>query len=313
MESFDLGNTALIQETAEKEPKEQFSKEFHSVLGQFLQTMSLDFKPSTDIATEQHEGPYGIIPPPARRHIARDILAGNPSPPLKILEETIEGPLERRVAQLAFHMLVEVNPLSATNPTEVEETVSLITILAERLQTIQQGRDVWTWPNNDHPPIRVQTGTGYMHLLQRNVIGNYMVQSLPLNSKSDVLEAIQTYKQSLSDVYKVSPEDKPKVDAVAHMVEFSKIGEVVQKDTGEGKLSLPIIMYPKQYNNWSIHEGYHLLAANKIPFMLRQGEERGQWQLLRESPSESTSPGRQFISLGDNTVKEFDDEPDLGI
>lgn len=305
MESFYLENPALLQEAKEKGLNGQLLKEFEAKLGLFLGIKGRHITPRVTSSTTSHEGPFGIIPPPAKRQLAKEILAGQPLSPLRILEETVAGTPERNVDQLSFHFVAEVNPLSATRSAEAREVIDILKILGYCIGQIQKrgGYARWSYKDDQEPAIVIKTAKGILHLLKRGILGNYSLEALALNSPAEVTDTINAYQTSLVEVYQPSPADKPKDDLVAHMVLFPQIGRKIfedSDDTKEEKLVLPIVMSPKIYRGWSIPYGLKSVAKHEDPFLLRDNH---LWQLLRVRWDERM---RSFdIVDTDGKVKEF--------
>lgn len=193
--------------------------------------------------TVEREGNFGVLPSPARAIVAREALSGQAISPLKVHDENVQsGKPERQVEATNFHLIVEINPRTVADKEEIATTIRTILVMAgfSRKDLLLQSDDP------KRPSVRIEQARSTLHLMSRGVLGNYDLVELPLNSPDDARKAIEQFRLALKDV--ISPPSKsPSDDFTAHVILNGRILSGVAADRGPKKISLPIVVMPKEY------------------------------------------------------------------
>lgn len=212
-----------------------------------LETASIPPEPSEE--SIEREGTVGVLPSAAKRIIVAEALAGFPPSPVKVSEETVvTGEPEKRVDELALHVITEVNPATAADAKEIE---IVIQALREASSIVEQS--VWR-PSSDKPPIRIADRKAVIYIIQRGIMGNYGLKVLNLRDSGDLQKAIDVYRQSLSEVLQFNREtNKPQDDVIAHELYYAQIAKEIAASRGNRKISLPVVVCPKAYSYVAEH------------------------------------------------------------
>src|SRR3989344_2586435 len=85
------------------EPSPEFYEDFSAKVKDFIVLSSSNFPKTQKQEHEESEGKFGVLPPPARREIAKAILSSEPIPPLRSHEEAREQDPEILVNTVYLH------------------------------------------------------------------------------------------------------------------------------------------------------------------------------------------------------------------
>lgn len=238
-------NTGRIDQYKRSEAAPEFRERFSDVLNRFILLASANIppRPPTEIVTR--EGSVGILPPPAKRIITQEVLQGNAPSPLKITEETIQtGVPERPVELVSIHVINEVEPLTAGS---VREQANLASVLLY-LGSILDRKNISLDPRQpNEPPVRIDQIRAVYHLIKRGAFGQYSSERHLLTNPSDVTQALDAYQRGLDFVLPFQQDIRTSEDVVAHGIIDPKIISEIRADSGGLKISVPVIVSPKQY------------------------------------------------------------------
>ncbi len=222
--------------------RQGFSEAFNSAV--FMQIG--DIPPVVPIRTTVIEGPVGVLPSPAKRIVAADILRGQAVTPLKIAEETHQtGVPERPLEEVQIHVIGEINPTTAASTAEQNRFIATLLCLKD----IVGGRGVLLGPQEEGQlPIRIKKISTFYHQIQRGVVGQYSVEKLDLKSPHDIEKALEIFGRGLDQVMHFQPGVSPSDDEIAHGMIDPKIMAEVSAVNSKLRLSVPVAIAPKEYS-----------------------------------------------------------------
>lgn len=236
-------NSQFIQRAKQEGPKPDNFNAFNRGFGLFLDLATKNIPPQPLTETVFYEGTSGILPPPAKKIVAKDILSGQPASPLKVVEDVMPtDKLVRPLDQLAFHLIMEVNPATSASFDQIGRTIRLLQVLGKTV-----GNDVLRQDSSrpDEPAIGIKKVKAVVHLLRRNTTGSYSIESLEISRPEDVEDALDKYQKSLDSTLTFSPTDKPSSQSVARSVFFAGVNDQVDSDLGPKNLVLPVFVFPE--------------------------------------------------------------------
>lgn len=268
-------NTSRIDRYKRSEADPESIERFSDVLGRFILIASAKIPPRPPTEAITREGSVGILPPPAKRIIVQEILQGNAPSPLRITEETIQtGVPERPVELVSIHVINEVEPLTAGS---VKEQDNLASVLLS-LESILDRKNIYLDPHQPNkPPVRIDQIRAVYHLIKRGAFGQYSLERHLLTNPSDVAKALDAYQRGLDFVLPFQQDVRTSEDVVAHGIIDPKIISEIRADSGERKISVPVIVSPKRYlfrrGYWYNSTGILSNFDNGDPFILANTDE----------------------------------------
>lgn len=277
-----VAHNILRSETAKRfdqlknsEATPEFRERFSDVLGRFIFSATKNIPPVPPTQTISLEGSVGVLPSPAKRIVAQDVLQGNAPTPLKVVDETIQtGIPERPVDLVSIHVISEVESLTTGSSKEQDKVAAVLLYL----ESILNRKNIYLESQQpNEPPVRVAQIRSLFHLIKRGAFGQYSVERHALNKSSDVPSALDAYQESLNYVLPFQQGEKPSEDMVAHGIIDPKIIAEVRADASGPKVSVPVVVAPKQY---AFKRGYGRGSTELIrnfyngdPFILVQADD----------------------------------------
>ncbi|MBI2018669.1 hypothetical protein HYS96_03075 [Candidatus Daviesbacteria bacterium] len=281
--------TQRINELKTHVASPEFRERFSDVLERFIAVASANFTPRPPTETITREGSVGILPSPAKRIVTQEVLQGNAPSPLRVIEETIPtGVPERPVELVSIHVINEIEPLTAGSMREQDNLAAVLLYLG----SIRR-KNVYLDPHqpNEHP-VRVDQIRAVYHLIKRGAFGQYSLERHLLTNPSDVTQALGAYQRGLDFILPFQQDVPTSEDMVAHEIIDPRILSEIRADSGGLKISIPVIVSPKEYefrSGWR-YESITILRNfyNGDPFILAQTYEYP--RLVRYN-------GRNFIDI----------------
>lgn len=198
-------------------------------------------------AIVEEEGSVGYLPPPARRLQAQEYLAGESVTQRKVYEREIHSDDNPRpqVDSLNLHLIVEVTPQTAANPEEVFNTSAIIADLF-RLDGFQPGENSL----DDQQVPLVASRSMKLHLIRRNILGQYSYDMLDINNNEQLQQSINTYQAKVNESLDYDYTLDSTEDSLAQTLLSAEISS--QIDQSRGNVNVPIIIYPKHLLSYSL-------------------------------------------------------------
>lgn len=262
-------NSAAIRQTEGLDPK--FYEVFTNAFGNTVNALSshIPTRPQTEVI--EREGTFGVLPSPAKKIVAREVLSGHPTPPLKVSEETIETEkLERPIDTATLHAIVEVTPKTAADKDEIRSTISALSAMRK---LIELGRSQRLQMEIGDLLITIGNTRAVLHLIRRGTFGNYRVERMDLATSADFETAVAEFEKMTSEVLEFNSQEQPNSDTVAHEVINQQIAQDIAKDKGPTKIAVPVLVYPKDFetldpkNRWR-EEGKDRYYYRRISYPL---------------------------------------------
>ena len=249
----------------------------------FLVLTSEHIQPQNPEEDVTFEGNFGVLPSPAKRIVARELMEGKAPSPLRIYEEKVlvDAP-ERQIDTMTLHLITEVEPATIADLGEQRDT--LTTIKGAR-DFVSRG-EIYLPASSTYPPIRVSNPQAVIHLIKRGVFGDYDYQRLPINAQTatpDTQKAITAYQQGINDVIFKPLKDPPTSDIIAHTILDAQIVREIQNELNVYNIAAPILIYPKYYRTFihGNHRETSMLDSFKGIYPMIRVDSGGEPQIQR--------------------------------
>lgn len=238
-------NQTLFARLKEASLPQEFLSKFSGAFSVVVNNNAQHIPPQIPVRVIEHEGNAGVLPTPAKKIIAKSVLAGEPTPALKVYEEyEPAGKEERRVRKATLHLITEVNPLSVADTTEIRTAVNTLRAAGN---IVTRGEGLWEWQDPNIPSIRIEEIDAIIHLITRNAVGQYGLWEKLITTQEDVEETIAEYEQALLDTLYFDPEKIADEDNVAHEVISNAIEQTILQDDTD-TLTIPVLFCRKKYS-----------------------------------------------------------------
>lgn len=226
-----------------------FKEHFEDKLAETLWYLTNHLPSIPPIQTIEREGVVGYRPPPAKRINAIEALMGQPTSPLRVYDEEIQkGKPERIMETTTFHLVLEASPLAVANKSELAAVANTLKVLSSKIGN----RGFVIELPEDKPNLRAKKAQAIVHLVRRDILGNYQYQQLTISEPGDINKAILAYQQASYDSLVAHPFGEPNGDYLAHGILGRKIAEAIKKDQGYDRITIPIEVAPKAYRDYGI-------------------------------------------------------------
>lgn len=282
-----------------------FSEAVRSHVATYLRMHAVGIPPQKQYHEELHEGTHGILPAPAKRLAVKDALAGRPTVPLKVFEETVETEqAEKLVDAFTMHVVVEVSPASPARFAETHIAIAAITDIGRTIEDLQRNQLVTA--GDEDLSIRIKKARAVVHLLVRNAVGQYTLEEFEMGSGEQRRQVIEKYQEALVSVGQFDPSKSPGDDVVSHEVAFRELALRIQQDRGVSKVSMPVIVCPQRYQY--VHSEKYMGLVNELKVLAGVSdpdtviiEKFGGWRLKNFDVLVGTEPVMVFES-GQNPI-----------
>ena len=235
-----------IQPTGERRGASEFRSSFSRELWEFLIHKSSGIESTLPQQAITVEGKTGILPPPARRIIAKNVLAGSSIPALRESEEQIIADKPRReIEKASIHIFNEITPESSVNHDEIQVVTETLQAAAEIVQTSQGSLIEFEGEATD---IHVAGLQASVHFIVRNAIGEYNLFNHKLQNSMDLSEIIAEYRKSITQ-RGYSGERRPIDDYYMYRgLVIPNIQAILRSDLQQPNISIPVMISPKEFN-----------------------------------------------------------------
>ncbi len=235
---------ALIARKSEAPVDREFNLQFQDEFGRLILLKTAHIPPTTGTQTRQYEGSVGYLPSPAKRVVVRDILSGRPVTPLRVYEEVETGEPERQVETATVHLIVSVDPITVADSAEIEAATNTIAAV----YGLPKNNAVLTTDDKEVEPVRINKVKVVLHLVRRNILGDYSLENMPIGTHAQLEAAFAAYRKSLEDSLKYFPGTKPDKNFVANAVICAGLARDMGSEQGPNSISLPVVVNPKSYS-----------------------------------------------------------------
>ncbi|MDO8503932.1 MAG: hypothetical protein Q7S60_04575 [bacterium] len=243
------GNTDLIARLRREAPSPQFVEQFSAGLSMVISSQAAEAHVVIPEQVVEREGRAGILPPPVKKFVVREALAGRSVSQLRTYQEVIKGEPELTVEEATVHVVIEVDSTSSTDQKEIETVINTILSLDNLVKKDETVRTA--------TGIRIKDLQSVVHMVQRSAVGVYKLDSFRIGgSRGNITaqEVITTFQRSLKDVLDSQPEDKPSSDIVARYLLGSRILEAVNESQGTNRISVGVLVFPKDYADFKFKD-----------------------------------------------------------
>jgi hypothetical protein len=236
-ERIHAENAAQARNVLETGPKPEKIALLKKTIAPLLFHASAHLPTRQETIPRTEEGRSGILPAPAKRLIATEVLSGNQPPPLRIHEETIPiGDPYKKAKQATIHLITEVTPDSIIDERDVE---ALAELLAGTGPLTREKNTYWSDPTNPKQQAVVVGQTrAILHLIRQNMLGSVSYTTHEINGTSEVADAMGAYNNELLKTITYDPSDTPADSAIAHAQMYQKILTRTSADHTDDSISL---------------------------------------------------------------------------
>lgn len=255
--------SAHLEGFKDSPPSQEIRQKFELSIDDFIRYYASKSYTETPVETVTREGPFGVLPPPAKRIIAAELLQGQTPSPMKIYEEHIFGDPVRKIDAVAAHIIIEIEPKTAGDFEEQDTVLTALKCLKDFLAKVP--RQIET--EDRQPPIVTDSVKAVVHLINRSAVAQYDYQRIEALDPKDIDGAILSYNNAATHAFEVLPGIPPSSDFVSHAVIDRQILDEITADNSGHKIAIPVVMTPKEYMNRnyrSVSSGDHFRDGNPI-------------------------------------------------
>jgi hypothetical protein len=234
-------DTRLVREATSGELDPVFRDQFNSCVFTEIANLTQDFAELPPTTYIEEEGTVGILPPPARKIVARDLLTGSRPSPLRIYDEEVEvGPPERIVDKITFLVINEIDTATIMDPKQISAVIKTLRATQELVERLNKDQRI----SSPDMGVGVTEAEAYFCLIRNGVMGDITSEKLALNSSQDLMADIRNYQASLSSVLRFDPTRPPTSSALTHGILAYQLRNDIHS-SGIGEIVIPLVVYPK--------------------------------------------------------------------
>jgi hypothetical protein len=235
-----------IDRAKDKEPDPDFHAGFEEAFKAYVLLREKKIPPLKPPEVTTHEGSIGFLPPGAKAEVAKSMIRGQQAPPMREIEEEVEGETERTVDSATLHLIHKVDPLTTGSKQRMEKILSVLTEIKSMLAKKDTSIKISVNEDDTEPPIRVKKRQAVLHLIKKDSLGHYELDNLSIESPDDVDAALDAYKEAMNWTHSNHPDaalGNASVDGF--FIERQLVQEISQARPS-GDIPIPVQIWPEE-------------------------------------------------------------------